>query len=645
MSYFTRVNKSFSSNRNFLLNTTNSALNTQNGQNTFYNKRYNPGSPYSVSRTKARNLALQTTTLNRFSPHRAQNTAQTVPSQLGQLNANQRQIVGRNGLNGVAGVGRGTRNSRQVCQTPIRAQGLNLASAASNAAFSRRRARGNIMEMRDASASRNERAFVGRGAQGLQNQQIFLKNPKEGKSLYRGVRGSKSYGVMPSGQNSHKKQSQAVRITGERSSSRKSGRSRGSAAGVSRGGNVRRIMHREGNSRSRSRGTLKSGLGFAQKSQNFENFENFENSENRNILARENFAVFPSRQHSTLDSVSVSRASGSVHNLSRKRQNQRLRKNPFNRQKQRIGSHVPRLDTNSIKSSQHQSRKRLKGAENAQNRQNEPYTPAIKKHPKIDFLGRSSSESKLKLQSRPNIDAQSDRYTPRRLKLENPQIRQNAEKGQKSNFLEVPASEINFLSNDRANRRKSNTQEKPKSKNRLSEIPVDQLSQQGAESYSTKVVSFPIIATPPGNSLYKNNSSFHDERSRSSQQFTDSSNGGLDAEDAVVITEDIDFARRGMRRQPEEVVIQFGDGEGRGERLRKYDALDAFEKVFKEESFFGQFIDDPTYSGEKDGVDMFKILEMFDEKSGIVFVCDHGAFKFGIKSDGGVLVQRIAGGK
>jgi hypothetical protein len=71
-------------------------------------------------------------------------------------------------------------------------------------------------------------------------------------------------------------------------------------------------------------------------------------------------------------------------------------------------------------------------------------------------------------------------------------------------------------------------------------------------------------------------------------------------------------------------------------------ALEYFNEVFQQDTFFAQFKDDPT------GVEVFdviKFIEVFDEHSGLVFVWKHGIYRYRIEKNGKVKIDKIFKGK
>lgn len=69
-------------------------------------------------------------------------------------------------------------------------------------------------------------------------------------------------------------------------------------------------------------------------------------------------------------------------------------------------------------------------------------------------------------------------------------------------------------------------------------------------------------------------------------------------------------------------------------------AFEAFNKIFEENSYFGQFTDDPTYIKEHN-FEALKFLEVVSKSQGVIFIWDYGAFIYKINEDNKVVVKKI----
>lgn len=72
------------------------------------------------------------------------------------------------------------------------------------------------------------------------------------------------------------------------------------------------------------------------------------------------------------------------------------------------------------------------------------------------------------------------------------------------------------------------------------------------------------------------------------------------------------------------------------------EALEIFGNVFFQDSFFGQFHDDPTYV---ENYEVIKFMEVIDSETGIVFIWGHGMFYYEIGENGRVEINVLKDGK
>lgn len=75
-----------------------------------------------------------------------------------------------------------------------------------------------------------------------------------------------------------------------------------------------------------------------------------------------------------------------------------------------------------------------------------------------------------------------------------------------------------------------------------------------------------------------------------------------------------------------------------------FEVLEQFRNVFEEKSYFGQFDDDPTFA-KSDNFDVLKFIEPFDDEEGIVFIWEHGIFRYRVDVKGFVTCKKIYKGK
>lgn len=78
------------------------------------------------------------------------------------------------------------------------------------------------------------------------------------------------------------------------------------------------------------------------------------------------------------------------------------------------------------------------------------------------------------------------------------------------------------------------------------------------------------------------------------------------------------------------------------ELTERLSALEVFNRVFYQDSFFAQFLDDPTYV---ENYEVIKFMEILSEKSGLVFIWGHGLFMYNIDHVGMVKVEKLRHGK
>lgn len=75
-----------------------------------------------------------------------------------------------------------------------------------------------------------------------------------------------------------------------------------------------------------------------------------------------------------------------------------------------------------------------------------------------------------------------------------------------------------------------------------------------------------------------------------------------------------------------------------------FDILEEFRNVFEEGSYFGQFQDDPTFA-KSDNFEVLKFMEPLSETQGVVFIWQHGIFRYKIDQKGVVTSKKIFRGK
>lgn len=78
------------------------------------------------------------------------------------------------------------------------------------------------------------------------------------------------------------------------------------------------------------------------------------------------------------------------------------------------------------------------------------------------------------------------------------------------------------------------------------------------------------------------------------------------------------------------------------ELKEELEALEIFGNVFFQDSFFCQFLDDPTYV---ENYEVIKFMEIIESNKGIVFIWGHGMFLYEIDENGRVEINVLNGGK